>query len=57
MVDAKSLTQTITVRVKIKRWKELVWRTKIMMALIRLAAWISWFNIEIELGEIEDEKV
>jgi len=57
MVDAKSLAQNKTVHVKIKRWKEFVWRTKVMMGLIRLADLISWFNIEVEMEEPEDERI
>ena len=46
--DMKTIASGYTIRVKIKRYHSWLWRLKIGMCLIRLAAWFMWVNIEIE---------
>lgn len=47
-LDVRELTQRITMHVRIHRVSQWQWRMRLAMLLIRLAAWVGWFNVEIE---------
>ena len=49
MPTMKEMANSITLTVRIKRDQEWEWRLKIGALLLRLAAWIMWMNIDIEV--------
>ena len=50
-LSTKELVGEVTVTVKVKRYAEWRIRLWVAMQLIKLAAWVGWFNIEIEGNE------
>jgi hypothetical protein len=48
-IDAKDLAKHITLTVRLGRLDHWLWRVNIAKWLIRLAAWIMWVNVEIEV--------
>ena len=49
--DTKALVQNITLHVQLKRATQWRWRIQLGLWLIRLAAWVMWLNIEIEMED------
>ena len=51
-IDSKDIARHLTVTLRLKRTKQWGIRLRIATLLIRLAAWIGWFNYaEAELGQ------
>ena len=46
--DTKRIANHITMKVELKRYQGWLWRVKLGMLLIRLAAWIMWVDVEIK---------
>lgn len=52
-VDAKELAKQVTliVTLRLDRANQWLWRVKVASWLIRLAAWVMWVNVEIEVAD------
>lgn len=47
-IDAVKLLHRVTIRVKVVREREAIWRIRAVYWLLRLASWISGISIEFE---------
>jgi len=50
-LNTRDLAHCITLEVKFKSSTQWVWRLKIASWLIRLAAWVAWVNVSIEIED------
>ena len=49
VIDTKMLANHITIHAKIARMTQWQWRIRLGMWLMRLAAWVMWVNLEIDV--------
>jgi hypothetical protein len=50
-LDIKPLAQNITLHIKLKNLRQWQWRVQLAIWLIRLADWVMWGNVRLEVED------